>query len=345
MEKKSFVIGVDTGGTFTDVVLVDSNGEATIGKSSTTPKKLEDGCIGPNGYLLRVILVIAHILIMHITGFSANATEGGGSHYVGGNEDFMLAALPPPGFYPIVYYTNYHANNMKNNSGNTIDGLNFSVNVNALTIRPVYVTKWKLFDADVIWHAAIPLVEQEVEMMGSKDKVEGLGDIEFGPVLTWHFNKNWHLTAAIDAMVPTGHYDKHDLSNIGRNYWTIDPILAVTYISDGGFEVSGKFQYFFNTKNENTEYTSGNEFVVDYLVGQHIGNWGIGLNGVIYKQTTDDEQNGKDIEENKGQKISVGPCVQYNYKNMWVTAKYQWDTEVKNRTEGQTLWLKLTYAF
>jgi N-methylhydantoinase A len=45
MEKKSFVIGVDTGGTFTDVVLVDSNGEATIGKSSTTPKKLEDGVL------------------------------------------------------------------------------------------------------------------------------------------------------------------------------------------------------------------------------------------------------------------------------------------------------------
>lgn len=45
MNNKHFVIGVDTGGTFTDVVLVDSSGESTIGKSSTTPKKLEDGVL------------------------------------------------------------------------------------------------------------------------------------------------------------------------------------------------------------------------------------------------------------------------------------------------------------
>jgi N-methylhydantoinase A len=43
MEEKHFVIGVDTGGTFTDVVLVDSSGATTIGKSATTPKKLEEG--------------------------------------------------------------------------------------------------------------------------------------------------------------------------------------------------------------------------------------------------------------------------------------------------------------
>ncbi|AGL03185.1 hydantoinase/oxoprolinase family protein [Desulfoscipio gibsoniae] len=38
-------IGVDTGGTFTDVVIVDVNGNVAIGKSATTPKKLEDGVL------------------------------------------------------------------------------------------------------------------------------------------------------------------------------------------------------------------------------------------------------------------------------------------------------------
>ena len=45
MNNKYFIIGVDTGGTFTDAVVIDSNGEVTIGKSATTPKKLEDGVI------------------------------------------------------------------------------------------------------------------------------------------------------------------------------------------------------------------------------------------------------------------------------------------------------------
>ena len=33
---------------------------------------------------------------------SAVAAEGGGSAYLGGNEDFMCGALPGPGFYSIV---------------------------------------------------------------------------------------------------------------------------------------------------------------------------------------------------------------------------------------------------
>jgi len=38
-----YIIGVDTGGTYTDVCVIDENGYVTIGKAPTTPKKLEDG--------------------------------------------------------------------------------------------------------------------------------------------------------------------------------------------------------------------------------------------------------------------------------------------------------------
>lgn len=41
----AYIIGVDTGGTFTDVSTVDENGKVIIGKSSTIPERLEDGVI------------------------------------------------------------------------------------------------------------------------------------------------------------------------------------------------------------------------------------------------------------------------------------------------------------
>ena len=38
-----YIIGVDTGGTYTDVCVIDETGKVSIGKAPTTPQKLEDG--------------------------------------------------------------------------------------------------------------------------------------------------------------------------------------------------------------------------------------------------------------------------------------------------------------
>jgi hypothetical protein len=302
------------------------------------------GCT--SGHFSKLIILMAFVVTLIFAGTPVLATEGGGSHYVGGNEDFMAGALPPPGMYPIFYYVNYSANKLKDKDGNDIP-IGIQVDVNALAFRFVHVTKMKLLGADWAWQVIVPLVSQSVKIDAARidEKASGLGDIEFSPlVLGWHFSKNMHLIGALDFMAPTGSYDKTKPS-IGLNYWTIAPILAPTYISDSGFEVSGKFQYFFNTENSDTKYTSGNEFLLDYLIGQHIGNWKIGLNGFIYKQITDDKIDGNTVSDSKGQSVSFGPAIQYNYKNMFFNAKYQWDTSVQNKPEGQKLWLKFMYAF
>jgi hypothetical protein len=299
------------------------------------------------------LILMAFVLTLILSGSPVLATEGGGSAYTGGNEDFMAGALPPPGMYPIFYFVNVTSDKLKDKDGNDVKAgpadLGFKLNVNALAFRFIHVTKMKLLGADWGWHVIAPLVSQSVKIEAAKvdESATGLGDIEFSPlVLGWHFSKNMHLVGALDFMAPTGQYDKTKPS-IGRNYWTIAPILAPTYLSDGGFEVSAKFQYFFNTENSDTKYTSGNEFLCDYLIGQHVGNWKFGLNGFIYKQITDDEQNGAKVgtDGNKGQSISYGPAIQYNYKNMFFNAKYQMDTSVQNKPETQKLWLKFMYAF
>ena len=49
-------------------------------------------------------------------------------------------------------------------------------------------------------------------------------------ILSWH-TKNFHYVVGLDVDIPIGAYKKEDLANIGRNYWTFEPIVAATYMS------------------------------------------------------------------------------------------------------------------
>lgn len=316
-----------------------------IGQSLRVTKKKYE--LGRKPICIIALMLFTLFGVSLIGGRIVGATEGGGSHYPGGNEDFQVGVLPPSGSYFMNYFMYYVADELRNNSGHKVP-VDFDLDVTVDALRFIHVTKKKLFGADIGMHLIVPMAYQHVSMGGASQSKTGLGDIEFSPfVLGWHFNKNWHLTTCVDIMAPTGYYDKDDLSNLGRNHWTFNPIVAFSYFHDKGFEMSAKLLYLINTVNSATGYTSGQEFIVDYLIGQHIGNWAIGINGAYYKQITKDEIRNEpaNFNGNKSQFFSIGPAIQYTYKNMCFNAKYQVDTKVKNKPDGQKFWLKFFYAF
>ncbi|MGD0277511.1 MAG: transporter [Syntrophales bacterium] len=277
----------------------------------------------------------------------AYATEGGGGAYANGSEDFMTGVLPPPGTYFINYLNYYTASRFNDGGGNSMLS-NFSVDVVADVLRLVHVTNYKILGADWAFHALLPMVDQKVRMpFAQNDSRTGLGNLVIDPlILGWHW-KNFHVIAGPDIIIPTGTYDKDELANPGRNYWTFEPVVAVTFLSDEGIELSGKFMYDFNTKNQDTNYLSGQEFHFDYTVGYHIKKWAFGLGGYYYQQTTDDELNGTKVGDDgfKGKVFALGPQVSYDYKNMSLTFKWQPERDAENRPEGNNLWFKFMYAF
>jgi hypothetical protein len=290
-----------------------------------------------------IFFVILSITILSVS--PVFASEGGGNHYAGGNEDFMTGAAPPPGFYFINYLSYYTADKLRDNNGNRLP-FDFKLDAVADALRFVYSTKVNVFGGNLVLHTIIPVVNLHVSVAGTGQTKTGLGDIFFGPAIAWH-TKNFHWIAGIDFVAPTGSYDVKDMANIGRNYWSYNPVFVATYLSDCGLEASGKFMYFINTVNGANDYRSGEEFSMDYLLGKHFGNLNVGVNGHYLIQTTDDVQKSPppNFNGNKGSVLSVGPAIQYNYQNMFFDLKYQIDTNVKNRPEGQTLWFKFMYAF
>ncbi|MNJ78747.1 hypothetical protein D3C77_765770 [compost metagenome] len=45
---------------------------------------------------------------------------------------------------------------------------------------------------------------------------------------------------------------------------------------------------------------------------------------------------------NRGRSFSIGPAVQYSGDGWFFSAKWQDESGVRNRAEGQTYWLKFT---
>lgn len=290
--------------------------------------------------------IFLSVILMMTLPVTAAATESGGGAYPNGAEDFMGGALPPPGTYFINYLNYYYADKFKNTALT-----DFKINAVAEVMRFVHVTNQKVLGANWAMHVFVPIVYLDVHLMGSQDNRWGLGDVIFNPfILGWH-SKNFHVTTGVDIFAPTGDYDKTHLANPGRNYWTFEPVVGVTYLSDSGIEVSGKFMYDFNTKNTDYlfgDYQSGQEFHVDFALGYHLGkSWVLGAAGYYYQQTTDDELNGDKFGPDgfRGRVWAIGPAASYSYHKMSFTLKYQNEFAGQNKPEGDKFWFKFSYVF
>ncbi len=290
--------------------------------------------------------------------FNSFAFAGGGDHYPNGAEDFLVGAAPPPGFYLVDYNYFYFADEFKDNSGDTINKGpldDFSLRVYANVLRLIYVTKYRLLGANYAVHMFIPWVEVNANCKGFHVHKRGLGDIIVDPfILAWH-SRYVHAVFGVDVYIPTGEYDKHRPINIGKNFWTFEPVFALTFFLPENFSLSFKFMYDYNTTNNDwinpktgkeTSLKPGQEFHFDYALGYSPVKWlRLGITGYYYQQITDDEIDGKDVENNRGKAFAIGPGVKVDYKRFMFVLKAQREFGVKNRPSGKNVWFKVYYTF
>jgi hypothetical protein len=273
----------------------------------------------------------------------AQATEGGGSSYAMGAENYLSGALPPPGLYGQLFLNRYRADSLRDDDGEPVPA-DFDLAANVIAPRLVWVTEQQLLGGQLAFHTILPLVDLEVELNGQQQRERGLGDATFGVAVGHHWSDKLHSIAALDVIAPTGRYDEDDLANLGRNHWAVLPVLAVSYLDPRGLNADIKAMYTFNLENSDTDYRSGQELHADYSIGWGLGNgWVLGVGGYAYLQTTDDRQDGNTVEDNKGRAFAIGPSIKYASDSGWfVTAKWEKETQVRNRPEGEAFWVKLT---
>ena len=290
---------------------------------------------------MKKTIIAALVGSLLLAGGIAHAKEGG-DQYPNGAENWFAGAVPPPGNYFINYFGNWSGKLKDGEGNNHPSGL--KLNATFESVRFLQVTKQTLLGGSWAWHVIVPVVDLEIGPPGGKAGRTGMGDITVNPlIIAWH-GKEWHTVAGLDINLPTGAYGSDARKNIGTNYYSFEPIFGVSYLGSNGWEVSAKFMYNIKTKNTDTDYRSGDEFHMDYLVGKNIGNWGIGVSGYYLKQVTNDKQNGVKVnaDGNRGQVFAIGPSVKYRTKGgTHFIAQWQHETKVENRFGGDKVWLKM----
>lgn len=291
------------------------------------------------------VAVAAAVMACVVPGLHAG--EGGGSSYSGGVENFLTGAAPPPGFYVLEYGNVYRANKLKDAKGNDVPLPEFQVKANALATRFVWSTTTTVAGGNVVLHAIVPLVDLKVKVPGLSQHKTGIGDITFGPGLAFHHSPSLHSVAAVDFVAPVGGYNKNNLANIGRNYWSIQPLYTVSYIDPAGFNGDFKLTGNFSQRNSDTNYKSGTEVYLDYSAGWGLGNgWVLGVGGYAMRQLSSDKSAGASLPDSKGEAFAMGPSLKYdNGKGWFITAKLQREMAVRNRPEGTALWVKTIIPF
>jgi len=301
----------------------------------------------------------------------ALAGEGGGSHYMPGTMgDFAMALIGPKGFYlrnDLVYFEG--AIGSVTLGDRIYSSASQDVWVN--TVKGIYLAESGILGGRFGAVVSLPIVIDasaagelvspfQRDMSGSKS---GISDMTLTSFLNWA-SGNSHMSAGLSIFVPVGAYDEDNIINLGRNYWSFDPIFTYTWLHpQRGHEVSVTTGFMFNTSNEATDYSSGTEWHLDFMLAQHFSKtFALGLEGSVLRGVSDDDGRLLDranvvlpalglepLGGFRAQYFGVGPAVVVTQRigstDVSFIGKYLIDVEHKNRFDSDYLIVSAAFKF
>jgi hypothetical protein len=339
---------------------------------------------------LKIVLGMYLFLVLFLYDFSpflkpVFASEGGTSSFTPGSQGDFGMNYFPPGLYfkENIIYTegtlkNYPAAVQATEAGPVsinakLDAkiwfdlfqISYSSNTNILGGRYVANINIPLgFDANLRTKASIPAAPELGIVNKTNDTTSGLGDIQVIPFgLIWDKN-DLHFLAAQNFVLTTGRYDVNETNNLGRNYFSYDELVGITWLDEtNGHELSFMAGYMINTKNQATDYKTGDEFHVDYTLAQYLSRqFGLGIVGYYYKQMTDDDSPVLDEinavnsaiglptpDGYKSKGAAIGPALMYTPniggKDVSIIVKWLYEFSMTDRLEGDWVYISAVLNF
>lgn len=273
----------------------------------------------------------------------ACGSEGGGTSYLPGfYGDFGMAYLPESGTYFNNLFGYYTAKT---------DHSDYSVAFDLPSL--LHVSDWEVLGGRYTVGIYPMLLRSEYvdNDAGIDSRRGGAGDFYVLPAgIVWQW-ESLYLFAYEGVVLPTGSYRKGRDLNAGRNYWTSDSNLAMTWlINEGQFELSLNLGYMVNSENPATDYRTGDEVHLDYLLGYYpLPEFGLGITGSFYRQVTADSGPGAEGVVLQSEAHTIGPALYYNQKVgdqeiMW-SVKWLHEFNVNSYAPGEYIMMHTVLKF
>ena len=198
-------------------------------------------------------------------------------------------------------------------------------------------------------------------------------------ILSWHLPCDWRIKTALSVLVPDattstgnrirstdavtnqafsqrGNSDGGIYAESGQDFWSFTPEIGISYLH-AGWNFSADFFLSFSTKNNDTNYQSGDIFAADYTITYTCGKWTFGLGAYEQNQLNSDSfvqpsgQVGGDgivgnglYQSQPGTKLTaygIGPIVGYNFGPCSLMFVYNVPLESDNLANGESILVRL----
>ena len=230
------------------------------------------------------------------TATTAFAREPGVGNIVppGATLGVPIGANPPPGFF-FSSRTTLSFGELKDANG---DNAGVDLNVAATVLQLHYTPGVTIWGGDYRAMALVPLVHLDQTIgaplpavLHGRTTGFGVGDVTLSPFnLSWMVEPGVFVTIGTSVNVPTGKFDPNGLS-FGTNTWGGTLELGYSYLRDG-WNASAHLVYSTQAENDETNYKSGDELLLNLTALKDVGGFSIGPVGYWRKQIESDGNSG-----------------------------------------------------
>jgi hypothetical protein len=284
----------------------------------------------------------------------ASAEELWDPHLRGVDEGLTAGAVPPSGVYGVLdnYWAAYDLYDY--------DAHKTGVKLDALVEVPIVLwnTGYQVFGADYAVAFAEPFDFTNVRATGvaalSNNGHWGTYNTVLVPaILSWTLEGDWHVKTGLtiyadDASTSPAHPPVYGGVGSGNGFWTFEPDLGVSWLSDG-WNLSLGASYSVNSADTKTHYHSGQELAIDYTATKTVGKWIVGLGAHSENQFTADSGAGAAgcaaKDGCKTNNLGIGPLIGYQFGGLELMAEYNHNLHTENDVAGEIFNLRLVTAF
>lgn len=252
-----------------------------------------------------------------------------------------VGANPPPG----VYYSNRNEI-LSGQVYSGDDALDFDIDVVSSVQQLHWVPGTTIFGGTYRAMALMPIASGKQNSFGTEGSEFGLGDATISPLnLSWMIAPAVFIQSGVSFGLPTGKFSTAPGSvNLGTNSFNAAFDLGFSYLDDG-WNLSAHANYFVYGENTDTDYRSGNEFLLNWTAMKDIGGLRIGPVGYWRKQVTDDKNNGSAYGgtiSGRAEQFAVGIGIAKQFGPVEVNINYLHDFHVENTLGGDKVMVNLT---